>query len=86
MSDLLPATDVDGAPRKSESVGLILVHGIGEQRRFEHLDGQLRFLIRALHGLKLRTEVQDVSVDTSPRMPRHSTPRLTPGTQVPKPP
>ncbi|HUD59753.1 MAG TPA: hypothetical protein VMQ99_09655 [Acetobacteraceae bacterium] len=34
-----------------EQVGVILVHGIGEQRRFEHLDGQLRALIGALDHL-----------------------------------
>src|SRR4029077_11352536 len=41
------------AVRGPERVGLVLVHGIGEQRRFQHLDGQLRDLIRALHGLQL---------------------------------
>ncbi len=25
-----------------EQVGVILVHGVGEQRRFEHIDGELR--------------------------------------------
>ena len=29
-------------------VGVVVVHGIGEQRRFEHLDGQVRQLIAAL--------------------------------------
>lgn len=31
-----------------ERIGLIVVHGIGEQRRFEFLDGYVRELIRAL--------------------------------------
>ena len=50
------------------NIGVILVHGIGEQRRFEHLDTQLRFLIRALHGLKLdpANPVDEVSVDIRP--------------------
>lgn len=33
-----------------ERVGVVLVHGIGEQRRFEHIDGQVREIIRALKG------------------------------------
>src|SRR5207248_7015324 len=43
-----------------ENVGVILVHGIGEQRRFQHLDSQLRDLIRALQEIK---EVTQISVD-----------------------
>jgi hypothetical protein len=60
--------DPPGMPEKDECIGIILVHGIGEQRRFEHLDGQLRFLIRALHGLKLdpANPVFEVSVDIRP--------------------
>ncbi len=46
-----------------EQVGVILVHGIGEQRRFEHLDGQLRALIGALDHLKDKGQIEDVSVD-----------------------
>jgi hypothetical protein len=38
---------VPSAP-KEPRIGIILVHGIGEQRRFEHLDGELRPLIAAL--------------------------------------
>jgi hypothetical protein len=33
-----------------ERVGVLLVHGIGEQRRFEHLDSQLRDLLRAIRA------------------------------------
>jgi hypothetical protein len=29
-------------------VGVLVVHGIGEQRRFEHLDGQVRDIVKAL--------------------------------------
>ena len=32
----------------SERIGIIFVHGIGEQRRFEHLDAELRPLIDAI--------------------------------------
>jgi hypothetical protein len=46
-----------------ERVGIILVHGIGEQRRFQHLDGQLRDLLRALHHLRKSNELDTVSVD-----------------------
>jgi len=52
--------------RGPERIGLVLVHGIGEQRRFQHLDGQLRDLIRALHGLQLLGRIERVSVDISP--------------------
>jgi len=55
-----------GALPRPERVGLVLVHGIGEQRRFEHLDGQLRDLIRALHGLQVLGQIERVSVDISP--------------------
>lgn len=43
-----------------ESVGIILVHGIGEQRRFEHLDGQTRLLLDAL---RIQPGVAEVAVD-----------------------
>jgi hypothetical protein len=43
-----------------QTVGIILVHGIGEQRRFEHLDGQTRLLLDAL---RLHPDVDEVSVD-----------------------
>src|SRR5262245_55876099 len=32
----------------AERIGIVLVHGIGEQRRFEHLEGQGRLLVDAL--------------------------------------
>jgi hypothetical protein len=44
----------------SETVGIILVHGIGEQRRFDHLDGQTRLLLDALRD---HPGVDEVSVD-----------------------
>jgi hypothetical protein len=36
------------AEKKVEKIGVIFVHGIGEQRRFEHLEAQLRPLIDAI--------------------------------------
>ena len=46
-----------------EHVGVILVHGVGEQRRFEHIDGELRALIDALDCLKDAETIDNVSVD-----------------------
>lgn len=57
MSAVQPVSDQD------EQVGVVLVHGIGEQRRFEHLDGQTRFLIDALNHF---TGVDHVSVTINP--------------------
>ena len=51
-----------------ENVGVILVHGIGEQRRFQHLDSQLRDLIRALERLlesNAANRVQHFTVDVA---------------------
>jgi hypothetical protein len=39
-------------PGVVERVGIVLVHGIGEQRRFQHLDSQMRYLLRALRVLE----------------------------------
>ncbi|HWO99353.1 MAG TPA: hypothetical protein VNL74_01840 [Methylococcus sp.] len=36
--------------QESERVGVVLVHGIGEQKRFEHLTGEALQLIRALQA------------------------------------
>jgi hypothetical protein len=38
-----------------EKVGIILVHGIGEQRRFEHLESHARDLLKALNKREART-------------------------------
>jgi hypothetical protein len=53
-------------PSMVQRIGIILVHGIGEQRRFQHLDSQMRGLIRALHSLQRIGIVQQVSGDISP--------------------
>jgi hypothetical protein len=38
------------AATRPERVGVVVVHGIGEQRRFEHLDGHIRGIIRAVRA------------------------------------
>lgn len=43
----------------TERIGIILVHGIGEQRRFEHLEGQGRLLADAMR----RRKGAEVTVD-----------------------
>src|SRR5262245_26867785 len=43
-----------------EQIGVVVVHGIGEQRRFEHLDGQVRSIVSALRarkGAKVTVEI-----------------------------
>ena len=45
---------------KPQDIGVIVVHGIGEQRRFEHLDWQGRDLIRAIKeqpGVEITAEI-----------------------------
>lgn len=48
-----------------ERIGIILVHGIGDHRRFEHLDGEIRPLISALVR---RGEPKTPSPDAPPRV------------------
>jgi hypothetical protein len=55
--------DCGTATEKEQRIGIILVHGIGEQRRFQHLDSQLRDLIRSLRSLQDAGVVLQVSVD-----------------------
>lgn len=45
---------------KPKRIGIILVHGIGEQRRYQHLDSQARDLLHALRNDPL---VDQVTVD-----------------------
>lgn len=47
--------------RGSETVGLVLVHGVGEQKRFDHLTAEVRHLVAALEALPYTR----VSVQTS---------------------
>ncbi|HZC55715.1 MAG TPA: hypothetical protein VE396_06650 [Xanthobacteraceae bacterium] len=56
--------------KTAEKVGVILVHGIGEQRRFEHLEGETRKIVDAIIA-KYGTRRRDV------------TPTLTTGTNDP---
>jgi hypothetical protein len=50
-----------------EDIGIVLVHGIGEQSRFEHLDGELRNLIEGLRreGSDLRVEIQTAEAEAN---------------------
>jgi len=48
-------------------IGVVLVHGIGEQQRFEHLDGQVRALVAALGarpGARLTVEITSAPAAT----------------------
>jgi hypothetical protein len=54
-----------GPPGAKEHVGVILVHGIGDQRRFQHLDGELRDLIRALQRQETLGNIDSVTVDVT---------------------
>jgi hypothetical protein len=46
--------------RKVERVGIIFVHGIGEQRRFEHLDAEVRPFIDALYR---RDSLEELTIE-----------------------
>jgi hypothetical protein len=49
-----------------ERVGVILVHGVGEQRRFEHLDGEARNLISALlENAKIKDDKVTVEIKSA---------------------
>jgi hypothetical protein len=37
----------DNGQSQPERIGVLLVHGIGEQRRFEHLEGEARNIAAA---------------------------------------
>src|SRR6266705_3336939 len=45
----------------AERIGIIFVHGIGEQKRYEHLDGEVRDIIRALEvkGCRATVDLRD---------------------------
>ena len=58
----------------NERIGVILVHGIGEQRRFEHLSGEARNLIGVLKANPtLRISVQTASTRDSQVLAAHET-------------
>ncbi len=52
-------------PEPSE-IGLILVHGIGEQGRFEHLDAHIRGIIGGFKRSGARVTVEIMSADSAP--------------------
>src|SRR5205807_2809368 len=48
-----------------EKIGVVFVHGIGEQRRFEHLDAEIRPLIDALTRRHASVTVEILGGDAS---------------------
>jgi hypothetical protein len=52
---------IGSGEHRPENIGIVLVHGIGEQRRFEHLDWQGRDIIRAFKhqpGYEITVEIE----------------------------
>lgn len=47
--------------KRIERIGIVLVHGVGEQRRFEHLDWQGREIIRAIARLSAGDYTVEIS-------------------------
>jgi len=45
------SSDKDHSSEPAEQIGVVLVHGVGEQTRFEHLDEEIRKLVEALEAL-----------------------------------
>lgn len=54
---------IDANPERRERVGLVVVHGIGEQRRFEHVDAQVREIIRAIRAREAAGGLSEVTVE-----------------------
>jgi hypothetical protein len=52
-------------PVKAEQVGLVMVHGIGEQGRFEHLDGHIRGIFSGLCRTGATVSVEIMSSPTA---------------------
>ncbi len=46
---------------KPEKVGVLLVHGIGEQCQFEHLEGEARNIATSLRKLAAKTNERNVA-------------------------
>ncbi|HEX4104929.1 MAG TPA: hypothetical protein VHX92_01735 [Rhizomicrobium sp.] len=55
-----PNSPVNPAPipelKPDETIGIVLVHGVGEQTRFEHLDGEIRKLVESLRAMPVYQE------------------------------
>ncbi len=81
-----PTVDNETAPRTEappvERIGLIFVHGIGEQRRFEHLDAEIRPLIDAINRRPAAVTVEIVGGDASTLHAEHDTWSAQPGAPV----
>lgn len=57
---MAPGGAMSAAKTQQTRIGVVVVHGIGEQQRFEHLDGQVRALVGALAarpGVRLTVEI-----------------------------
>lgn len=72
MENSEPTVIAESAPalpaavqRPLERIGVVLVHGIGEQKRFEHLDAELRPLIEALKRRPTAVTVEILGGDAS---------------------
>jgi hypothetical protein len=64
VADSGPSASAVAHRPKPDRVGVILVHGIGEQRRFEHLEAHARNLIDAMLTREERTGRQtSVSIE-----------------------
>jgi hypothetical protein len=50
---------------KTEHIGVVVVHGIGEQRRFEHIDWQVRCIVSALKARPNATVTVEITRATS---------------------
>ena len=45
-------------------IGILLVHGVGEQRHYQHLSGELRQIVRCLESMD-NVDEESVTVRTS---------------------
>lgn len=52
--------------RETEKVGVLLVHGIGEQCQFEHLEGEVRNIVTALKKSLGETQTIQVQINSFP--------------------
>jgi hypothetical protein len=60
-------------PVKVEQIGLVMVHGIGEQGRFEHLDGHIRGIINGLRRTGAQVSVEIMSSPAAAFQSTHDT-------------
>lgn len=53
-------------PESVKRIGVVLVHGIGEQKRFEHADAEIRQIVKALEVYPDGSGRNDVTVEIRP--------------------